>query len=411
MNIETLGAAGGMVTSRRTLPFITYLLAAGTFLMGTTEFLIAGLLPGISASFGVSVAHAGLSITVFAAGMIVGAPVMTLLTLRLPRRVTLTLALAVFAAGHVIVALTSSFGVFLAARFLTALATGSFWAIAAVVATAAAGPGASSRALGIVLGGGMLANVLGVPIGAYAGQLVGWRGAFWALAVLAVVTAVAVGKFVPLDPAGRPTPSVRAELAALRSSSLWLTLVICALTTGGVLSVYSFISPLLTDRAGLPESAVPAVLLLFGAAALVGNIVGGRFGDTRPYMTTTVTTALTLVAAIGICLVSARPVLTVLLFMLLGLAGLSADPVLVNLAARFGGEAPTLATAMPTSIFNLGTAIGTGVSAATLGSPLRELGPSVVASIAAALIFIPLGALALRGRRQRVLRLRQEING
>jgi DHA1 family inner membrane transport protein len=370
--------------------------------MGTTEFLIAGLLPGIAADFGVSTAHAGLSITVFAAGMVVGAPAMTLLTLRLPRRVTLTLALAVFAAGHVIVAVTGSFAVFLAARFLTALATGAFWAVASVVAAVAAGLGASSRALGIVLGGGMLANVLGVPIGAFGGQLAGWRGVFWALAVLAVVTAGAVGRFAPKDPADRSHPSVRAELAALRSGGLWLTLAVCALVTGGVLSVYSFISPLLTNRTGLPESAVPAVLLLFGATALAGNVVGGRLGDTRPYMTAIVTTALTVIATAGICLFSTQPVPTLLLFTLLGLAGLSANPILVAIAARFGGKAPTLATAMPTSIFNLGTAIGTGISAAALGSPLGDLGPPAVGTIAAALIFIPLSALALRERRVRL---------
>jgi predicted MFS family arabinose efflux permease len=391
-----------VISRHPTLPPVTYLLAAGTFLMGTTEFLLAGLLPGIAASFGVSIAHAGLSITVFAAGMIVGAPAITLATLRLPRRVTLTLALTIFAAGHVIVAVTNSFTVLLAARFLTALATGAFWAIASAVATIAAGPAASSRALGIVLGGGMLANVLGVPIGAFGGQLAGWRGVFWALAILAVITAVAVSRFVPKDPASRTPPSVRAELAALRSGRLWLTLAVCALVTGGVLSVYSFISPLLTNRTGLPEAAVPAVLLLFGAASLIGNIVGGRLGDTHPYMTAIVSAALTVIAAAGICLFSTQAVPTLLLFTLLGLAGLSANPVLVALAARFGGKAPTLATAMPTSIFNLGTAIGTGVSAAALESPLGDLGPPVVGTIAASLILIPLSALALRERRLRL---------
>src|SRR3954451_25476064 len=158
------------------LPFAIYVLTAGTFLMGTTQFVVAGLLPEVAADFGISVAQAGLAITVFAVGMIVGAPSMALLTLRLPRRLTLALALLVFAAGHIIVAVTHSFAIMLAARCLTAFATGAFWAVAAVVAARIAGPAASSRALGIVLSGGMLANVLGVPIGAFGGQLVGWRG-------------------------------------------------------------------------------------------------------------------------------------------------------------------------------------------------------------------------------------------
>ena len=168
------------------LPFVIVVLAIGTFLMGTTEFIIAGLLPEIAQDLRISVADAGLLITVFAIGMIVGTPTMTIATLRLPRRLTLAGALVVFAIGHVIVAAGSGFGLLLAARFVTALATGAFWAVAAVVAARAAGPGASSHAIGIVLGGGMLANVVGVPLGAFAGQLIGWRGPFWVLAGLAI---------------------------------------------------------------------------------------------------------------------------------------------------------------------------------------------------------------------------------
>ncbi|WP_243769766.1 MFS transporter [Amycolatopsis acidicola] len=148
------------------LPWLTYVLGAGTFLMGTTEFVIAGLLPELAHDLGVSVAHAGLLITAFALGMIVGPPTMAVATRRLPHRRTLVLALLAFAATHVVVALGSSFTVLLVARFLSALATGAFWAVAAVVATRAVGPAAGSRALGVVLGGGMLANVVGVPLGA-----------------------------------------------------------------------------------------------------------------------------------------------------------------------------------------------------------------------------------------------------
>src|SRR3954454_1902842 len=178
------------------LPLVVYVLALGTFLMGTTEFMAAGVLPEIAADLHVSVARAGLSITVFAIGMIVGAPLMTMLTLRLPRRRTLVLALGVFACGHVIAALASTFAVLLGARFVTAVATGAFWAVANVVAAQAAGPTARSRALGVVGSGAMLANVLGVPLGAVAGHLVGWRGPFWALAVLAGAAAAVVGRLV-----------------------------------------------------------------------------------------------------------------------------------------------------------------------------------------------------------------------
>ncbi|MGP9844865.1 MFS transporter [Brachybacterium sp. 107] len=383
------------------LPAVTYVFTAGTFLMGTTEFVVAGLLPAVAADFSVSIAAAGLAITVFAIGMIVGAPTMALATLRVPHRVTLTAALLVFAVGHAIGALTPDYAVLLGTRVLTAIATGAFWAVASVAAVNAAGPRASSRALGIVLGGGMLANVLGVPLGAFAGQVIGWRGTFWALALLAAVLSVAVARSVPGTTTAdgpSPAPSIRAELASLRSGKLWLVLATCAMVTGGVLSIYSFISPILTDGAGLPQSWVPAALMGFGIAALIGSVLGGRMGDTRPLATPLVTSIATLVVALALFQVAAVPAAVLVLFVLLGLVGLSANPVLVGLANRYGGEASTLATAMPTSIFNLGTAIGTGIAGASLSSGLGTRGPLLVGAVGAALVLIPLGLLILRER-------------
>src|SRR4051794_8022638 len=175
---------------RSTLPPVVPLLALGTFLMCTTEFLIAGLLPQMAQDFGVRPSHVGLLITAFALGMIVGAPVMAVATLRLPKRATLVLALAVFAAGHVIAALSGSFAILLAARVLTAVVTGAFWSVASVVATQAAGPDARSRALGVMGSGVALATVLGVPLGSLAGGHLRWRGAFLALAPPPAVTPV-----------------------------------------------------------------------------------------------------------------------------------------------------------------------------------------------------------------------------
>src|SRR5215210_7071255 len=182
---------------RTSLPPVVPLLAVGAFLMCTTEFMIAGLLPQMAADFGVRPSQVGLLITAFAAGMIVGAPVMAVATLRLPQRATLVLALAIFAAGHVIAALSGSLALLFAARVLTAVVTGAFWAVASVVATRAAGPDASSRALGMMGSGVALATVLGVPLGSVAGDHLGWRGSFWAIAALAAVAAVVIGRFAP----------------------------------------------------------------------------------------------------------------------------------------------------------------------------------------------------------------------
>jgi DHA1 family inner membrane transport protein len=369
--------------------------------MSTSEFVIAGLLPHLAREFEISVADAGLAITIFAVSMIVGTPTMILMTLRLPRRLTLTLALAAFALGHVTVAISTSFEMLLAARFLTALATGAFWSVGLFVAAQAAGPAATARALGLVLSGGMLANVVGVPLGSFSGQVFGWRSTFWAIAVLALLVAVLFARLVPADRPGPEAPSMRTELAVLRNGRLWLTLATCAMVTGAVLSIYSFISPVLTERAGLPETTVPLALMAFGLAAFAGTLIGGRLGDTHPFALPHATAGLTLIAALGMLVFSTEPVLLLGMFALLGLVGFSSNGVLIALAVRFGGEGPTLAAAMPTSIFNVGIAVGTLVTGRALESSLGALAPAVVGSVFAALIFVPLSILALLEHRSR----------
>lgn len=376
------------------LPLAVYVLALGTFLMGTTEFIVAGLLPELAASFGTSDGQAGLAITTFAVGMIVGAPTMPLLTLRLPRRTTLVLALTLFAVAHVVSALTGDFTVLLVSRVVSGVATGCFWGIAAVVATGLVGAQRSSSALGIVVGGGMLATVLGVPVGSFAGQLIGWRGPFWALAALAVVTATAVVALVPSDVERTEDPTIRSEVRALASVPLWLTLVTCAAINAGVLSVYSFISPLLTGRTGLSGSLVPLALVLFGTGALAGNVIGGRLGDTRPFRTPLVTATVSLLAMVLLLLLGTSPVWTLAAFTLLGAVGLSANPVMLSLVARYGGAGSTLPNAMAPAMFNLGTATGTAVAARTLDGPGGgPMGPIVVGVGFGLSVFVPLCVL------------------
>lgn len=381
------------------LPLLIYALAAGVFLMGTTEFIVAGILPEIAADLGIRVADAGLMITVFAIGMIVGTPLMAIATLHLQRRVALSLALVVFAVGHVVVALTDSFPLILTMRFATALATGAFWAVAAVVAAKAVGPRLSSKALGIVLGGGMLANVVGVPLGAFAGQAIGWRGPFWALAALAIIAVLPILNQVPVDPAGGTVPSVKHEIAGLRDVRVWLVLGGAAIVCGSSLAAYSFISPLLTESTGMDASAVPLVLLAYGVGALIGSNLGGRFGTHRPYGVLFTAAAATFLVLIALAAFSSSPAATVVLVFLLGLVGMSTNPILIGKAVGYAGEAPTLASALATSSFNVGTAVGSWIAGFALESALGAPGPVIVGAAIAALYFLPLVVLLAEDRR------------
>ncbi|MCI1748138.1 MAG: MFS transporter [Acidipropionibacterium sp.] len=379
-----------IVENNQRLPALIYLLAAGVFLMGTSEFLIAGILPEISQDLGISVVQAGVMITVFAIGMIVGTPTMAALTLKLSRRVALSVSLIVFAAGHVVVAVAGSYTIILVARFFTALATGGFWAVSAVVAAQAVSSSMSSRAVGVVLGGGMVANVLGVPLGSFVGQTIGWRGLFWALAVLAIVGSVAMFRLIPSDPAMTNPPSLRAEIKALGDPRVLLILACCITVTGSAMTVYSFIAPLLIDRTGLPNSAVPLVLIAYGIGAAASSYLGGRAGDRNPFKLFFIAAGTTSAILISLIFLSRFAVSTVILVTLLGAFGMATNPVLIGKAVRYAKDAPTLSSAMCTSMFNLGTAAGTAIAGPTLNSSLGANGPVVVGAAVSILYFVPL---------------------
>lgn len=376
-------------------PVLVYVIAAGIFLMGTTEFMIAGLLPEAAVDLGVHVALAGLLVTAFAVGMIIGPPVMALATLQLPQRATLVLALAVFAVGHVVAAVSDSFAVVTAARVVTALATGTFWAVGAVVATAAAGPGSSARALAVMSGGLSLAVVAGVPLGTFAGQLTGWRGPFWMLAGLALL---AIGAVLRCMPSGfgdrRAAVSVRAELSALRPWRVWGVLGAIVLAQAGFLGAYSYISPLLTGHAGIQAGLVPLVLVGFGIGALAGTALGGRLGDRRPLATVAGAVALTSVALLVLALTSTHPVIVIALIVLLGASGLGANPILIAQTLRHAGNGSTLASSLATAAFNLGTAAGSAVAGATLSTSWGLVGPAALGAAVTASALLPIGLLA-----------------
>ncbi len=380
------------------LPIVVPVLAVGTFLMITTEFVVAGILPEVAADLHVTLGRAGLLITVFAIGMIIGSPLVTLLTIGLPKRLALLLALALFVAGHVVVALAEDFTVLLLARFVTAFATGAFWSVASVVAARAAGPRLGSRAQGVVGAGGSLGTVLGVPLGAFLAQAVGWRGTFWAIAAAAVVLAVLVARSVPNDTASRGRTTIRSEFTGLRSGRLWLTLLACVTTSGGVVSAYSYIAPLLTERAGVATTVVPVVLTAFGVGSFVGTLLGGRLGDARPGLVTIVTPAASAILLLAIGAVTDQAVLTGVLVAVLGLFGLSANGVLIHTAVQAAGTAAPLGSALTVSAFNLGTAVGTAIVGGLL-DVTGVAGPARIGAVIVALTLVPVVLLTTTRRR------------
>ncbi len=380
------------------LPRVVWVLAAAIFLLGTTEFMIAGLLPLMAEDLGVSLPRAGLLISAFALGMVVGAPAMAALTLRLPRRTTLVVALVIFAAGHVAVALSTSFALALLARVVTAVATGAFWAVAAVVVAQAAGTASRTRALGVMVSGLTVANVVGVPLGALVGQSLGWRAPFWALAALTLLAVGGIFGLVPTQAPPAQRPRLAPEVVAFRSGRLWLVLATAALGQAAVFAAFSYVSPLLTEVSGLPAAAVPVVLAGFGVGALVGSLTGGRLGDRHPGATVVVALASTAAALTALALLARSPVAAVALVAVLGVTGFAVAAPLTARVLALAGEAPTLASASATSAFNVGNALGPWAGGTAISAGAGLAAPAGIGAGIAAVALATWVVLLRQGR-------------
>jgi len=391
---------------RQRLPLIVWMLGVVTFVMGTTEMIVAGLLPQVASSLDVTIAQAGLLITVFALGMVVGTPIMSIATLRLPRKATLIMALLLFAVAHVVAASTDVFAVVLVARFVAAVATGTFWAIGAVVAAAAAGAEAGAKAMGIMVGGVTLATVIGVPIGTAAGQFLGWQGPFWALAVLAAACAVLLWKVLPGGIVADGGANLRAEFRRLRNTRLWSVYAATALIQAAFLGVYSYIAPQLTERAGLAAAIVPLVMIAYGVGALTGTTIGGRFGDRHPYTVIGAAVAGLIVTMTVLLLWGGSAPVAIVFFTLMGMFGFAANPILVSEALRAAGPDGVLPIALSNSFFNIGVALGSALGGVAIATTLAEQGVPALGlalTVAAAVPCIGLGLTAkkaLRAQRQ-----------
>lgn len=360
MPSDTQPADSQTARSSARLPPAVHVLGLSVFALGTSEFMLSGILEPLARDLDVSIPRAGLLVSAFAIGMVVGAPVLAAATLRLPRRTTLIALLAVFGAGQVAGALAPSYAVLFASRVLSALACAGFWAVGAAVAVSLVPVNARARAMAVMVGGLSIANIAGVPAGAFLGQSAGWRAAFWAVAVMSAVGLVGVIVAVPRvePPAGDDMPRLREELRIYRDRQVWVTLVMIAATAAAGFAVFSYLSPILTRTAGLDEGWVPWVLALFGLGALIGTSLGGRVADAHLFGT--VYAGLSAAAAVlaALALFAHIPAAAVLLAFLLGLAVFSTAPALNARMFNVANAAPTLAGATTTASFNIGNTLG-----------------------------------------------------
>ncbi|KQP91875.1 MFS transporter [Methylobacterium sp. Leaf117] len=352
-----------MLSRSSTLSRPILALAAASFGIGTTEFVIMGLLPDVAASFGVSVPRAGLLVSGYALGVAVGAPIVAIATARLPRKTALLVLMAVFLLGNLGCALAPTYDLLMLARIVTAFAHGAFFGIGAVVASSLVPREQRAQAVALMFAGLTLANVLGVPFGTALGQVAGWRATFWGVLVLGVAAAGAILAFVP---GGMPGSrgGLSGEFRSLRRWPVLLPMLISTLASVSLFTVFTYITPILEDVSGLTPTQVTGALLLFGVGLTVGNLAGGRLADRR-LMATVIGSFAALVAVLALFAFTAQAaipaVITLPIWGALVFAVVAPLQVWVVEAAT---DAPNLASTLNQGAFNLGNASGAALGGA-----------------------------------------------
>ncbi|MGW0912559.1 Cmx/CmrA family chloramphenicol efflux MFS transporter [Streptomyces sp. NPDC002784] len=380
------------------MPLPLYLLALAVFAMGTSEFMLAGLVPDIAANLDVTVATAGTLTSAYAIGMIVGAPLVAAFARNWPRRSSLLGFVLVFAAAHAVGACTTSFPLLFAARVVAAIANAGFLAVALTAAAALVPPDRKGRALAVLLSGTTVATIAGVPGGSVLGTLLDWRATFWAVAVLCLPAALGVYRGIP---AGRPeeastdATALRAELAQLAGPRLLLAMLLGALVNAATFAGFTFLAPVVTDTAGLSELWISVVLVLFGAGSFVGVSVAGRLSDRRPGLVITAGGPLLLIGWSALALLAHEPVALCTLVLVQGALSFALGSTLITRVLYEAAAAPTMAGAYATAALNVGAAAGPLIAATTLGATAGNLGPLWASGVLVAVTLLI--ALPLRG--------------
>ncbi|QKJ19959.1 MFS transporter [Microbacterium hominis] len=387
-------------------------LAVGSFGIGMTEFVVMGLLPNIAedllpaqwaASPEEAIAQAGWLISLYALGVVVGAPTIAGSVAKYPRHrvmIGLALALTVFNALTVVL---PTFEQVAASRFLAGLPHGAYFGIGALVAADVLGPGMRAKGVAFVLTGLTVANVVGVPLGTFLGQQVGWRAAFVVVTAIFLLATVLIAIFVPSHP-GDPGRTLRAELKVFRIGQVWLALGVGAIGFGGFFAVYSYVAPLVTEIAGSPEWVVPIVLVLMGVGMTIGNLVGGHLADVD-LKRTLVGGLIALALVLALLAVTAWWIWALGLFVFAtGFVSSVLSPTIQTRLMDVAEDNQSIAAALNHSALNIGNSLGAFLGGVVIAAGLGFLAPAWVGVLLAlAGLGLALTSLALERARSTAL--------
>ncbi|RKP51556.1 MFS transporter [Cohnella endophytica] len=343
--------------AKERFPISLLSLTVGAFAIGMTEFVIMGLLPNVALDLNVSISSAGQLITMYALGVAIGAPVLTVLTHRIPQKKLLCLLMILFVLGNGISVVAPNYSILMVARLITALTHGTFFGVGAVIASNLVRPDKRAGAVSIMMAGLTIANIIGVPLGTFIGQHMGWRSSFGAIAIMGIVALIGIFIFIPRIRQDKPASIVQ-QIAALAKPKLLLYLLIGALGNAGLFAVFTYITPLLVQVTGFAEHSVTWILVLFGCGVTIGNIVGGKLADWK-LMPSILGLYLTICIILALFTFTIHsPTAAVLTIFLWGAASFAVFPGLQVKVMNLAREAPALASTSSHSAGNLGNASG-----------------------------------------------------
>jgi DHA1 family inner membrane transport protein len=343
--------------SKMKYPIAIWMLAIGAFAIGMTEFVIMGLLPNIARDFDVTVSQAGQLITGYALGVAIGGPIIVMLTIKWNRKYLLIVLMGIFIIGNLTASFSPNYGFMMTSRIITSLAHGSFFGIGSILAASMVRPEKRASAMALMFMGLSMSNILGVPFGTLIGQNFGWPMTFIIISIIGALALIGIIIFVPMQ---RETikSSVLNELQILKEKRLWLTLAVTLFGFSSVFAYFTYISTVLIDVSNVQENLISYLLIIFGIGVTLGNVVGGKLADWNLNKALKIIFIVFILYFILLYFVQMNSILMVAGIFFFGLIGFSMSPSLQFKSTLISQDAPTLASTLNQSAFNLGNALG-----------------------------------------------------
>ena len=384
------------------MPAALWALTISAFGIGTTEFVIVGLLPTVAQDLAISISSAGLLVSLYAVGVAVGAPILTALTSKIPRKKLLLGVMLLFILGNGLAAIAPTFGLLVMARILTGFAHGVYFSIGATIAASLVPANKRASAIAIMFAGLTIAIVTGVPLGTFIGQNFGWRATFIGVSILGIIGALSSAVLVPASIQGGKALRIVDQLKVIKSPSVLLVLAITALGYGGTFVTFTYLAPLLEEVTGFSASMTSLLLLVYGIAIAIGNIVGGKVSNKKPSKALMVMFILQAIVLLVLYFTAPFQVAAVVTLFFMGILAFSNVPALqlyiVQMAEKYAPGTEDVASALNIAAFNVGIAIG-----AALGGKIVEssLGVGATPWIGSILVFIGFLLTLVSHRRER----------